>query len=306
MRRLPIHLPSIAALLLASSCVAPNKPYRISQDIPETNARVLLRRLALEVPAGTPPPDSAPSRPLTAAPAFQESQSPDAAARALECLTAAIYYEARSEGADGERAVAQVVLNRVRDRAFPKSVCGVVFQGSHRSTGCQFSFTCDGSMNARRNSGAWDKAQMIAAAALGGEVYAPVGSATHYHADYVTPWWASSLARVGQIGAHIFYRWRGAMEGALTFRQQYAGVEPAVGTDVATTVADTSGVTVHYGNRSDATAENTGGVAIHRGEAAPVATVTRASFTAGVRIHRGVSAQTDEAGEDEAILSDET
>ena len=307
MRRLPTHLLSVAALLATTSCVAPSKPYRISQDIPEPDARVLLRRLALEVPDGTPlSPDTAPTQPLTAAPAFQEAQSPDDAARALECLTAALYYEARSEGADGERAVAQVVLNRVRDRAFPKSVCGVVYQGSHRSTGCQFSFTCDGSMNARRNSGAWDRAGMIAAAALAGEVYAPVGSATHYHANYVTPWWASSLARVGQVGAHIFYRWRGAMEGALTFRQQYAGVEPAVGADVASVSAEASGVTVHYGNKPEA-AENSGGVTIHRGEAAPVAaaTATRASFTAGVRIHRGLQPNLDGGGED-ALISDET
>lgn len=305
MRRLPTHILSVAALLFASSCVAPRTPYRISQDLPEPDARVLLRRLALEVPLGTPlSPDSSPTRPLGAAPAFQESQSPDDAARALECLTAALYYEARSEGADGERAVAQVVLNRVRDRAFPKSVCGVVFQGSHRSTGCQFSFTCDGSMNARRNLGAWDKARMIAAAALAGEVYATVGSATHYHANYVMPWWASSLARVGQVGAHIFYRWRGAMEGALTFRQQYAGVEPTVGTDVATVVADASGVTVRYGNRA-ADAEDTG-VTIHRGEAASVAAPVRASYTAGVRIHRGLTPESDDAGEDDAILSDET
>ena len=302
---LPTHCLSVAALLLASSCVAPAKPYRISQDIPEPDARVLLRRLALDVPVGTPlSPDSAPTQPLTAAPAFQEAQSPDDAARALECLTAAIYYEARSEHRDGQRAVAQVVLNRVRDRAFPKSVCGVVYQGSHRSTGCQFSFTCDGSMHARRNSGAWDRSALIAAAALAGDVYAAVGSATHYHANYVTPWWASSLAQVGQVGAHIFYRWKGAMENALTFRQQYAGVEPAVGTEVPTSTATAaSGVTVHYGNRP-APAGDTG-VTIHRGEAAPAAGVIQASFTSGVRIHRGLAPETDGSGED-AVVSDET
>ena len=303
MRRFPIHLLALAMLPLASSCVAPSKPYRISQDVPEPNARVLLRRLALDVPVGTPlSPDETPARPLGAAPPFQEAQTPDDAARALECLTAAVYYEARSQGRDGERAVAQVVLNRVRDRAFPHSVCGVVYQGSHRSTGCQFSFTCDGSMNARRDWSAWDRARIVAAAALAGDVYAPVGSATHYHANYVVPWWASSLARITQVGAHIFYRWRGAMENALAFREQYAGVEPAVGVDVATTAVD-SGVTVTYGNRP-ADEAPTGGVTIHRGKAAPVAHATRASFVSGVRIHRGLSPETDNGGED-ATVSDE-
>jgi hypothetical protein len=299
----PVPALALGALLGASSCVAPSAPYRVSQDIPEPSARVLLKRLALDVP-DTPLSPDAPAQPLGAAPAFVESQSPDDAARALECLTAAIYYEARSEGRDGGRAVAQVVLNRVRDRAFPKSVCGVVYQGSHRSTGCQFSFTCDGSMNARRNLGAWDRARIIAAEALAGDVYAPVGSATHYHANYVMPWWASSLARVTQVGAHIFYRWRGAMEGALTFRQQYAGLEPEIGVDVSTTaVADTSGVTVHYGNRPDAAVADTAGVTIHRGVASP--TVSRASFTQGVRIHRNVAPDVNEGGE-EAVVGDES
>ena len=312
MRRLPTRrllaaAAGTAVLLLASSCVAPADRYRVSQDIPEPDARALLRRLALDVPSnavlGTPlSPDAAPAAPLGAAPAFVGPQAPDDAARALDCLTAAIYYEARSQSEDGQRAVAQVVLNRVRGRAFPSTICGVVYQGSTRRTGCQFSFTCDGSMNARRNENSWAEAQRIAAAALAGEVYAPVGSATHYHANYVLPWWASSLSRVTQVGAHIFYRWRGAMESALAFRQQYAGVEPAIGVDVA--ASDTSGVTVHYGNRPDG-AEAAGGVTIHRGVAAPQASAVRASYVSGVRIHVGVAPHEDDGGED-ALVSDET
>ncbi len=297
-------------LLLASSCVAPAKPHRISQDIPEPDPRALLRRLALDVPEGTPvSTDAAPAPPLAAAPAFVAAQTADDAARALECLTAAIYYEARSQGPDGERAVAQVVLNRVRDRAFPRSVCGVVYQGSTRSTGCQFSFTCDGSMNARRDWGAWDRARLTAEAALAGEVYAPVGSATHYHANYVSPWWAPSLARVTQVGAHIFYRWKGAMEKALTFRQDYAGVEPGVGADVAV-ATDAGGVTVTYGNReAEAQAETApaaAGVTIHRGVAAPQSRAVRASYVSGVRIHRGVTHDAGDEGDHEPIVADET
>jgi spore germination cell wall hydrolase CwlJ-like protein len=131
------------------------------------------------------------------------------ASRDLDCLTQAAYYEARGEGRDGMRAVAQVVLNRVRHPAFPKTVCGVVFQGAGRQTGCQFSFTCDGSMRARVNRGAWDQARAIASAALSGSVFGSVGNATHFHTTGVSPQWRNALVRVTQVGDHLFYRFGG-------------------------------------------------------------------------------------------------
>jgi hypothetical protein len=146
--------------------------------------------------------------------------------RSLECLTLAVYHEARSEAEDGQRAVAQVVLNRVRHPAFPNSVCGVVFQGSTRRTGCQFSFTCDGSLGGGREPGAWGRARSIALDALSGSVFAPVGHATHYHTTAILPWWAPSLTRAVTVGAHVFYRWRGEWGHPLAFRQAYAGREP--------------------------------------------------------------------------------
>jgi hypothetical protein len=127
-------------------------------------------------------------------------------AQALQCLTAAIYYEAATEPRAGKEAVAQVVLNRVRHPAYPKSVCGVVFQGSERYTGCQFSFTCDGSMARGPARWAWKEAGDVAARALNGYVMAGVGSATNYHANYVMPYWSPSLIKVAQYGLHIFYR----------------------------------------------------------------------------------------------------
>lgn len=149
-------------------------------------------------------------------------------ARAQECLAQAIWYEAASESEAGQRAVAQVVLNRVAHPAWPSSVCGVVYQGSERSTGCQFTFTCDGSL-ARRPSGAsWARAQRIASEALSGSVYAPVGLATHYHTLWVNPYWAGSLDHIGSIGAHRFYRNRGAGGQAAAFSNAYAGLEPMV------------------------------------------------------------------------------
>ena len=139
------------------------------------------------------------------------------ASRDLECLTQAAYYEARGEGRDGMKAVAQVVLNRVRHRAFPNSVCGVVFQGAGRRTGCQFSFTCDGSMRGRVNRAAWNRARDIASAALSGEVYARVGNATHFHTTGVSPRWRSSLIQVSQVGDHLFYRFGGRSGSGAAF-----------------------------------------------------------------------------------------
>nr|WP_163960179.1 cell wall hydrolase [Sphingomonas insulae] len=297
-----------AALLAASSCVPPNGgASRVAQAVPAPTPRQLLRDLALDVPGDLPGLSGLPATLRAsvsdyAAPAFASAAPPFLAQmqsqtdsdRATECLTAAVYYEARSEAVDGQRAVAQVVLNRVRDRAFPHSVCGVVYQGSNRRTGCQFSFTCDGSMAHRRDPGAWDRARAVAAAALAGSVYAPVGGATFYHTNAILPWWASSLARIGSVGAHIFYRWRGAMEGALSFRAAYAGVEPGVvgttGGDAAAQIAalyrdsgTDSGVNVHRGKTSAIVAS---------ADAAP-ATVVRAArvtIAGGVRVHLGSEA----------------
>lgn len=147
------------------------------------------------------------------------------AERALRCLSQAVYYEAAREPLEGQRAVAQVVLNRMRHPAYPKSVCGVVYQGSARVTGCQFTFTCDGALRYAPEPTLWNRAQQVARDALAGFVAKQVGTATHYHADYVAPYWAPTLVKLNQIGAHIFYRWTGpgGMPGAFTGR--YAGGE---------------------------------------------------------------------------------
>jgi len=146
--------------------------------------------------------------------------------RALTCLTAAIYYEAASEPDAGQRAVAQVILNRMAHPAYPKSVCGVVYQGSERATGCQFTFTCDGALARTPVRLFWERAEAVARAALAGYVYTPVGLATHYHTFAVHPYWADSLHFLGQIGAHRFYRMEGPAGNAAAFRFAYAGGEP--------------------------------------------------------------------------------
>ena len=142
--------------------------------------------------------------------------------RALLCLTQAVYYEAGFEPVDGRRAVAQVVLNRLRHPAFPKSVCGVVYQGAGSGT-CQFTFVCDGALYRAPAAAAWRQAELVARAALAGYVEASVGEATHYHADYVAPRWAPMLAKVAQIGQHIFYRWPGSWGQPGAFNGRYVG-----------------------------------------------------------------------------------
>ena len=161
-----------------------------------------------------------------AARAFRYGGSGTDRARALQCLTQAVYYEAASESTGGQKAVAQVVLNRVMHPTYPSSVCGVVYQGSERRTGCQFTFTCDGSLRRTPSAGAWARARAVAAEALSGDVYAPVGYATHYHTTWINPYWASSLDHIGTIGAHRFYKWKGSAGQPGAFRTAYVGGEP--------------------------------------------------------------------------------
>lgn len=149
-------------------------------------------------------------------------------ARAVECLAQAVYYEAASEGADGQRAVAQVVLNRLRHPGYPASICGVVYEGSQRVMGCQFTFTCDGSLLRAPGPAMFAAARKIAIEALAGRVFAPVGHATNYHADYVLPYWAAALDKQVQIGSHIFYRLKGNLGAPSAFSQRYAGKEPVI------------------------------------------------------------------------------
>lgn len=143
---------------------------------------------------------------------------------ALRCMTQAVYYEAANEPEAGKRAVAQVVMNRMRHPAYPNSVCGVVYQGVNLRV-CQFSFTCDGALSRKPLARQWGQAAAVAQRALSGEQFTPVGTATHYHANYVLPKWAFTLDKVQVIGAHIFYRFpgRGGRSGA--FRSRWANVE---------------------------------------------------------------------------------
>jgi hypothetical protein len=149
----------------------------------------------------------------------------DDSARALHCMTQAIYYEAAREPVKGQQAVAQVVLNRLRHPAYPKSICAVVYQGAGLPTGCQFTFTCDGSLRFAPQPAFWRRAEDVAKKALAGFVDKEVGSATHYHAAYVAPYWAPTLVKMTQVGQHIFYRWTGPWGEPPAFTGRYEGRE---------------------------------------------------------------------------------
>lgn len=169
--------------------------------------------------AGTPALAGGTAEPYVA------SRDPATFDRSLQCLTEAIYYEARSESEGGQRAVAQVVLNRVRHPAYPNTVCGVVYQGSQRTSGCQFSFTCTGVMGPITEPAAWERARQIATSALRGSVYRPVGLAVNYHTTAINPYWASSLVTQTVVGAHIFYT-RPDSRSVEAFNQMPGDYEP--------------------------------------------------------------------------------
>ena len=137
--------------------------------------------------------------------AFRFHGSLAAREQAVQCLATAAVYEA-GDDERGQKAVMQVVLNRLAGTGYPKTVCGVVNQGASRTTGCQFSFACDGSQGRRPERAGWSTARTAARRALSGHVFAPVGEATHYHVDWIVPYWIRSLDKIAQVHSHIFYR----------------------------------------------------------------------------------------------------
>jgi len=200
--------------------------YQLASDETAAPAAGVTGTVAL--PDGPEPANFVPDPTLRPAAPFVMRGTPQDKARALECLTTAIYYEAANEPDDGQRAVAQVILNRVRHPTFPATVCGVIYQGSEKA-GCQFSYACDGAMARRPSHTAWQRASRVAASALAGEVFAPVGMATHYHTYAVTPSWNRSLVMTGVFGAHFFHRWKGYWGTGAAFKQAYLGGEPYPG-----------------------------------------------------------------------------
>jgi spore germination cell wall hydrolase CwlJ-like protein len=142
---------------------------------------------------------------LAAARPFHFRGTSAAREQAIQCLATAALYEA-GDDLRGQKAVIQVVLNRIALPQYPKTVCGVVYQGAGRPTGCQFSFACDGSITRRPERDGWLAARIAARRALTGHVFGPVSTATHYHTDWIVPYWMPTLDKIAQIHSHIFYR----------------------------------------------------------------------------------------------------
>lgn len=160
--------------------------------------------------------------------------------RQKQCLATAIYYEARSETTAGQLGVAEVIVNRVNDHRYPNSICDVVYQGATRTTGCQFTFTCDGAMDKAPRGAKWDKAKTVAAHVMMDLNERKTGGATHYHATYVNPVWNSGLIRTNQIGLHIFYRFPRGSEWSVASARQSARLAQRRAGLKAVTPADTA------------------------------------------------------------------
>lgn len=222
-------LPNPQTRVVAKTELPPVEPLKLI-DLPREDAQAINARVPLSTAANPP------ARP------FRFLGSTDDFARATDCLAAAVYYEA-GDDAKGERAVAQVILNRLRHPAFPKTICGVVFQGSERSTGCQFTFTCDGAMARYRPSeAAWTRARYLATGALRGTVYKPVGYATHYHTDWVVPYWSASLDKIAVVDTHLFFRWTGWWGTPPAFNRGQAEAEQTVGKMAALSIAHSGAI----------------------------------------------------------------
>ncbi|MDP8920626.1 MAG: cell wall hydrolase [Pseudomonadota bacterium] len=140
-------------------------------------------------------------------PRYADLIDPDNVGKEQRCLAEAVYFEARSEPEEGQAAVAQVILNRMKSGLYPSTICGVVYQNRHRHLACQFTFACEGKSLRIRDTDSWERATRVASAVLEGKTYlADVGGATHYHANYVRPGWARRLKKMDVIGRHIFYK----------------------------------------------------------------------------------------------------
>ena len=138
----------------------------------------------------------------------KDAEGKKVADKEIWCMATAIYFEARGEAYRGQVAVGQVVMNRVHHRLYPKTICGVVFQNQNMRNACQFSFACDGIKDRITDMTSWRRAQELARRVVTQDNWwnADVGSATHYHANYVKPRWARTMKKMDRIGHHIFYK----------------------------------------------------------------------------------------------------
>ncbi len=228
--RVAVSVATCAAILGAGGFMAlPTSP-EVTPAVADTPAPVASVTLAAS---------AVPIVETASAPIVARTMTHLAAAKPAEltCLAKAVYYEARGESADGQAAVAQVVLNRTHRASYPSNVCGVVFQGV-RQGGCQFSFVCNGAMNRPLEPAAWSRARRVAADALSGHVMTAVGQAISFH---VASLGSERFGQIARIGSHVFFM-PGKGHGVPTYRPirtlRFAGrTADAPSAAIATTVA---------------------------------------------------------------------
>lgn len=189
--------PKAAAALDAIAGIAPSTGALVDVTMPDT----MPDQLAYARASGVPSTNDLLEQPPATQTAYSDKE--------LWCLANAVYFEARGESYRGQVAVAQVVMNRVKDYRYPKTICGVVYQNQQKRNACQFSFACDGIPEVVTEEKPWEQAQDIAKQVASGDLYlTEVGTATHYHATYVRPAWAPRMEKVTQIGLHVFYKFK--------------------------------------------------------------------------------------------------
>lgn len=214
LRRTDFIVGGVLALTFAvgagAAAIAPSTDKNIgSASVGQMEIAPLPLRLASDEPANTfvGPPLSRPILPIAFAPTPAELALQKVLAE-QRCLAEAMYYEARGEGVDGEKAIAEVVFHRMKSAGYPHSICGVVYQGAALKHACQFSFTCSGELQQRKTPGAWARATRLAAKIFGGLIH--LGDVTEdavsFHAADVEPGWSDHLVKTIQIGNHVFYR----------------------------------------------------------------------------------------------------
>lgn len=214
-----VQSPAAAAAGSTGAAASPTTPtvkraIALSSTTPTPAEATPIEIAAAPVSVQTPLPDQAdstivPKNDEIERPRYADLIDPGNLSKEQRCLAEAVYFEARSESPDGQAAVAQVVLNRVLSGLYPTSICGVVYQNSHRHLACQFTFACEGKALHVTEPESWATAKRIANDVLEGKTYlTEVGGSTHYHADYVRPYWAKSLKKMDVIGRHIFYKLR--------------------------------------------------------------------------------------------------
>ncbi|HTR13024.1 MAG TPA: cell wall hydrolase [Roseiarcus sp.] len=209
----PAEAKSAPATPAFSDGATPSVPleFALNSSSPTSSDGVVV---AVEID-GHPQTTFAEKSPLSEPPNYAALIDPKDNARQMRCLAEAIYFEARSESEEGQAAVAQVVLNRVRSGIYPTTVCGVVYQDRNRPFACQFSFACEGRSLRIEEPSPWAVATRIAQEVVSGRDYNPrVAEAVNYHANYVAPFWRGYLRRVDRIGAHIFYAMRDGVNWA--------------------------------------------------------------------------------------------